>query len=1382
MKKRDLLFAGLLLMGVTAFAQPTRTPQDAKVIFTQTFEDDWDSWQNTPVDTIYQLEYFKGVTGGNQAFSNAWSDARFKDDNLLIRTDSVTPGHEGGIILYNGVKLTDDAGDISSNKYKDDSYSIVEDKSQARADAFAQWGEDGGNNVFHFVSGGRFDASGNDVVGTGNKYTDNYRRNLFVRFKDGTIEPESSYRITFYVKANPTNPAYSARMHTALHRGYFHSEKTFTMGLQNDNNNLLYNTSIEYTKDDFTGGWEKVTYMEYYLNDSIADYYMLSSGYWWSDDWTWKAADNGTEDDLKFIKQPNKFFFRLSFQSDSTDFVVDNISLTKSWIAGCEYFGDKMRVDFGYKTNLKDLVAQAKKETNIDAIELPGECLEVWCLKEGGDPENAEDWEDMPIRSAEYHGDGYMYIFTDFFTYGGEEIPFEFDNYDQVLVSFFNPVDNEKIALKYTGTGADVANLFPKALDTAWIRAGKIVPDFYNELATPNPNVFKGVHSMKDLPPVCQEYPFEEGSFGIAPVTSMSFKFSRRVLVDDQGEASERVIAYVGDQVWIPTVNEDVLTITQPAGAPTLNGDVEVHIIQLYGVGTEEGEEVYQHYHFGMFDRNPNVQEINTNWKSQVTGTSRPIPTGTIMHTGLAGGAENFVVGTGENTPGKCGLYNMNGEGLYDCGIYLSNRDAGTASFYTFQTIPAGNYTIAFRGLGWGSNSRKLVAKIYPVPGGDKDVLTFDALEAVADKVEIGRVTSWNANISSAGDWKEGYTDVNWAFNVPTDGEYVIEFYTDGSTDYKGVFFSNYSIKSNGNLSFGSVLALNESVTKANARLALADAATELYTGEIYNGFKDKIAYYNNNPEGGFKNAGNAGVTGYPVKPSEWTAAVKDLDAATNLMKLRMDSVDTFVNQRNAVASKLEEASASSGLDVYVALQNIKTAADVYAVTRKTGKEIYEFNDVMKNAIAALDNRLAINKKFADELTRAAQLIEDGTKPGFEEYTALIGVYNANKDFDVITSADADVNATYATVHEAADAYDFRVQGFQVKTIGIFALRDLAGSLGSTIAEDATVASALANVEDDDDQLAAVLKSAIKVAIYQKLSANDAIYDDDSLDITPFIKNYYLYQTPKVVERTDKNMPDNAGAGADPDGAQIQHTQHKWNSGDLNGKMPIWVMITGVEYDDLYPGWTVSSTATGNAMVTGDKNYTAYKNGLPIFDAEIGMDWNGRADMKTQLVDLPQGYFTLGVQLPEFTASANANNESENKIARLKVTMPDSTYIGEAKTSGAQTLAVDSIHVTEGDVLAIDFMLRSQNGWSRADNWFLSFRPDKDYEYDEAIAAEQGKLRELLTIVDASKAQAANVEFYTLGGMKVAAPKAGEILIRKTTVGGKVQVDKVLLK
>ena len=286
-------------MAVPAFAQddgPTIDPsRDAKVIFTQDFEADWDKWEKTPVDTIYQLEYFNIPDAGNKTFSNAWSDPNFKESNLVIRTDSVSAGYEGGIILFNGVMLTDDDDDIKSEKYKNDRYNIIDDYSQERRDAFAQYGEDGGEKVFQFVSAGRggVDYTSSSVT----RYTDNYRRNLFVRLNPGDIQDNTSYRLTFYVKAKETNDKFSPRLHSGIFRGYFHSEKPFTMGLQNDADNYKYNTQIDYTKTDFTGDWEKVTYMTYYLNDSIADYFMLSNGYWWSDDWVWKAEDNPTDKD-----------------------------------------------------------------------------------------------------------------------------------------------------------------------------------------------------------------------------------------------------------------------------------------------------------------------------------------------------------------------------------------------------------------------------------------------------------------------------------------------------------------------------------------------------------------------------------------------------------------------------------------------------------------------------------------------------------------------------------------------------------------------------------------------------------------------------------------------------------------------------------------------------------------------------------------------------------------------------------------------------------------------------------------------------------------------------------------------------------------------------
>jgi hypothetical protein len=220
-------------------------------------------------------------------------------------------------------------------------------------------------------------------------------------------------------------------------------------------------------------------------------------------------------------------------------------------------------------------------------------------------------------------------------------------------------------------------------------------------------------------------------------------------------------------------------------------------------------------------------------------------------------------------------------------------------------------------------------------------------------------------------------------------------------------------------------------------------------------------------------------------------------------------------------------------------------------------------------------------------------------------------------------------------------------------------------------------------------------------------------------------------------------------------------------------------MITNVEYSDLYPGWTVKAFNEGNAMVTGDGDgYTAYKNGIPVFDGSIGMDWNGKAEMYTTLTDLPVGTYTLGVELLQFTA-----NEGEGKIATLDITTPDSTYSGKAVTSGAQTLSVDSIAVADGDALDIKFMLRSQNGWSRADNFFLTFdAADEVFDYDAAATAEKGNLAKLISVVDLTPVKAAKVEYYNLDGVKIDAPKAGISIRVSTLPNGNRIVEKILVK
>jgi len=1382
MIKRDLLFAGLLLMGVTAFAQPTfDEKKDAKQIFFQDFEADWDAWSSEPIDTIDVLEYYdhQGADNGPSDSRRPWVDP----DNWkrgLFRTDST-------IILYNGVKYTDDPNEIKNNNFPNEVYSTVKDVDAARTEAMSNFGEadKGGEYVLSYTSDTCTLAAQSWGTYKGG-YTANYRRNLFVRGLP--IEDSTSYRLTFYVKANRVagheREESAPRLSAGVFRGYYHSEKPFSMGIENDNDNYKYNAQFEYSKESFTGEWEKINLMTYYINDSIADNFVFVDGYWWATgDWTWYSSDstgstNPKNYDLNYIVQPDKYFVRLGFISDYTEFKVDNLSLTKSWIAGCEYDKDKMRVDFGYKTNLGDLAKAAYAQNKIDAVEVVNtnnKYVDVWGQKDD------DSWERVPISSIEYHGDGYMYMFTPSRVVNGQTVKVQFKSYKQVLVTFRNPVDQPELALKYTGKGNSATEGFPMGTDTAWIKAGKIVPDFHNELATPNPNIFDGVFSMKELPPVMQESQFEEGSFGLDPSTrELWFKFSRQVDMDDQGEDSQKLIAYVGDEVWTPSwdAENSRVVLTRPAGktAP-LAGDVEIELVKIFGIGTAQAENVVVNYHFGSYDRTPEMFTKTTDWKSEVTGTNRPYPTSVYVH----GGLDPFKKGDGLDSPGKCGLYNMNGDGQYNAAFYLSSRNTSTSgNMYSIENLTAGDYSISFRALGWAATNKPLTVKIFAKPAGeliDGNENGFAILEAVADKTILGTTTKWDASVSAGGDWPEAASNLSYKFTIPTDGDYVIEFFTEGSSNYEGVIFSNYAIKSYTGLPGLCTVPLNESVDAAKSRIAIAkgenDADLAFNGGSIYNALVEKVAFYDYNPEGGFKANG-----AYPNDPTSWNAAKKDLDDATNLLKLRMDTVKAFVDKKAAVAAKLEANAAVADLSTYKLLKDKGDTAQTYPITTKVGTEIYAFNDRMQKAIDALDARLALNQKLTDELNKAKNLIEDSlAKKDYEEYTELQTVYNQYKDYDLVNTLDADINATYDAIHASVYDYNFRYLRAQFATVRMHELDSLAKKLGSDIVDNETVKAGLAAIEEDDPALAEIYKAAIKIAIYEKLDADETIYDEDSLNVTAFISNYNLYQTPKMWERMDLQMPRNGGdlSTLGPNGENMVHTRHQYNE---NGNMPIWIMVVEQDITDLYPGWTARSYRTGNGMVTGNgTGYTAYKNETPVFDGEIGMDWNGRASLKQDLINLPVGLYTLGVELLEFTA-----NEGEGKIAQFTVDA-DTQYIAKAVTSGAQSLILDSIKVAEGDTMAINFDLRSQNGWSRADNFTLAFRPDKEYDYAGAITAEQAKLTELLTIVNSAKAVAANVEYFTLGGVQVSAPKAGQILIRKTTnANGKVVTDKVLLK
>jgi hypothetical protein len=387
------------------------------------------------------------------------------------------------------------------------------------------------------------------------------------------------------------------------------------------------------------------------------------------------------------------------------------------------------------------------------------------------------------------------------------------------------------------------------------------------------------------------------------------------------------------------------------------------------------------------------------------------------------------------------------------------------------------------------------------------------------------------------------------------------------------------------------------------------------------------------------------------------------------------------------------------------------------------------------------------------------------------ENQALIEAVADAKQFDAIGATDDELKTQTASLDEAKLALDVKIQAAEVVSTRIKALDKLATTVKADFGDAAAdVASRVAAIDFDDDQLANIMKSAIKVAIYDNIvNKQDTA---KGLDLTAFIKNYHLYATPKYVERTSIAANSNEAKVADEGGANIQHVKHQWNSGDLDGKQPIWIMILENDYETLYPGWTARATATGNCMVTPDDDtYGKLKQGIPVFDAQLAMDWNGKAEIKNTVQDLPLGVYELGVTLKQNTGNSTT----------LKATASRVDFESKAAAND-KSVSIKDMLVDDGQI-DIDFILTSGSGWSQADNFKLTFvGTDSVFDYAALLENAKAEFNNITTVIGDVEAAGAKIEYFSLGGIQVPVLEKGQTYIQKITIGDEIITKTVFVE
>lgn len=1476
MKKRDLLLAGLFLCTIPAFGQPgvdrpLRYSDDAKMIFMQNFEKadptkfnqengillnktnpkrptTLYTWSDTPVDRIEKVTYYKrdgssqpsGVTFTNfyDGKDKQWSIAGIRDTLML---------------LYDGIVKTDaEQPDDSLLAYDQFYIQKHTTETQQGTKGLDRFGEDGGKQYFQYKSATSTGINGKNVANNSTSdggYVPEYRRNLFVR--NIPIEESSSYRVTVFVKPTKLAEASVPRIGLDLMRGYFHSEKPFIADPNGRTTSSWWGTTTSYDafegKSNYTtleeGTWNKITLMSYYNNDSIGNVSAYLMGYYWAGDWNWKVqrdADGNVVGDLgrnmarnaagelvqetdptkikdtvtlTFIQQPDKYFVRLSFRSDSTQFDVDNLSLTKSWIGGVEHHNDLIRVDFGYQTNMGDLAQAALEKNKIAAVELPGKYFEVWgrFLDEST---GERYWMLVPINSAEYHGDGYMYMWTKPWEDDGSLRSFE--GADSVLVTFRNPIDRDDLKLKYTG------NAYPNGQNKEWQadKEKRLVFDFHNEISSLNPNIDfsngKKVLSLKDLPPVVQRMPYVDGTFGLDPnLREMTFKFSRHLCFKNTGNEATNVsfIKVVGGgatEYWEFKQYADaadtntVIVRPQKYNTP-LSGDYKITIDQITHLegadrtdADQYGADVVLNLHFGDFDLNSIPQVVTfSNWRDDINNydglgqDNCPVPTSVYLHTG----SQAFAVGTGDKMT-KCGFYptkddtiTVLGTRIPDNGMFYLAGQKGTGNLYSIVNLNKGYYAINFKLAGRNTTNYPMGLKFYAKPTGtleDGNDNGFKTLDGVANKtvLEAGKNPAVNMGYQfpNTKTWDAKTITCSYTFYVPANGDYVFEWTVSGN-DNNGIVIGNYWITTDGDLSFGPVGKVNAAIADAAKAIAKADAAPKLYQGTAYESLKNVKAAAE-----GFIPAKKA--TGINL-PSEYSAEAEAINKAVSAFNSRVALVDGFLKTLDDAQAKYDLYQTADSLKEYKTLPDVQALLDLknsyanYDYSSKNDAAVTAENNKVQAAINGIDKRVALAEIYPQAITYAKAMKDTAIVKGLD-HAALDAAIAAADEYNDGAATFAQLKSYMVALTDLAFATIYKDTINKLSVRRIQELDALAKSLGATYPEG--VAARITAAQSDDDELADIIKCAIKIAIYDKIVKGETV---ENIDLTPFIKNYYLYATVKgIVDNSALNIYDKREDAHRALQAvyQIQKTGHTYGDEDL-GKM-VWVLMLDQEFTDLYPGWTVQSfTQNGHSMVTPDEGYkllskdTLVNQGM-VLDGKLAMDWNSKAELKQTIEGLPYGEYSLSSEL------TNTSHDNGNTVANITINGYNNSTTVTTKATKVSA-KVDNISIVDATTVDLDVVVTTGSSGGTFDNLALTYVGKYDdpwyYEannyYATLLDNAQKELDNLVTIVDKAKAVAAGVEYFTISGIKLDAPKAGEILIRKTTNGnGKVVVDKVIIK
>ena len=1309
MKNRDFMIAGSLLLGFCLTAQAQKNDDQ---LYFYGFEDNLSSFTDSskPLDSIMKLRYYtKADDGAGSKDITGWTLDPVEYDTALYLLNGLSP-------------------------HRADVYEPVYVETDQHQQDMKKLGALGGNYYLHVKTGKNTDGSTDESA--------DYQGCLFIR--NIPIEDYTSYRLVYYRKTD--QPA-QAKMYSGILRGYYNSEKSISM----DGGNADGTEFMKHETSGITSNWQRVTLMTYYQNDSVANHHCYMAGYWWTSGWSRLAAD-GSGQERVYIEQPDKFFVRLTFSAPETDYYIDDIALYKSSIGGAESNVNIIRVDFGYATNLKDLA----NASDLKSIELPGEYFTItgvdsFIENSAGairalDETDAEfkarcgadafyERSDIPVTSAEYHNDGYMYIFLADNEFNGE--PQNCDFYGDIRISFTNPVDNPKMALKYNGT------LFPNSLDTTWVKAGKLVPNFSNEFVLPNVSVSATPVAL--LPPTALSITPTNGSFKL-PVntTTVKVRFNKPVYCDPGKFTDKGVLALfrkAGSPVetWFASefnaLDSTVIFTRQNTG--DLSGEYVVEIVQARaGASYDEAPTVSFSLEFGAAG-DPPVVYAKDNFSSLAKGEKNV--QGFSKNSGIT-----MYIGEFSGLYSKALMFGMYGaSGL--------SGDNGTGRlFYKYSFEAPGSYKVSFGLSGCKKSSWNDAPNV--------DFRVYKSTNALGDTIFTSNIGGSN-NKPEEGGVVTAIDEYTYVITVPSAGEYTFEWRLPNelpNSGHKGGRVMYYFELANiYTIAQQYMRKVDNALIAAVTMKEKAEVAPK-FAGSVLNALNVMINTYT-----GFTTSTNPVYT----NPADYNKAASDISGATIAMKVRMDTVGIYEKEYQICDSIANHYDGTDTANVAVVL----AAKDLMLQHKSLNLPATEPADLriiiknIQNATKAMNDRQVLAHKFIKLMTDVSNVLDvKKTYNFFAEYPALETAYNNNKGLDIILGTDAEINAAITAVQNALNTFNGKLDGALAMAHQARLLVDLANTLGVDF--DALSAGSadkldqiMVTLDHDNAALVAALKLAIKAKLYQMIAEGEDIPAD--LDLSGFITNPGLYCTATI----DEHMSQYTYTYSDPD-------EERWK-------------VKKGTYTNVYPGWSFVSDGA-NVHVGNEARY--WIDASPVFDGYVAADWSSSFSMSQTVNELPLGLYSIGVAYSNAKANAGCNlmvftdGEDTTYIDTVLMSTGGQDYLDTPNT------ITEDMAVSTGTV-KINLNHASINGWARVDNFALTFKAAFETGVDYAALAAELNTAAAAAITDVvtgvqSITVSGSVKYYNLNGIRLTAPQKG-INIRVTTgADGKRVSEKILVK